>query len=263
MQKNIRRQLGVTMIELMFGLAIAAGVVVGGVTAYNAVEPRMTANNLFAAMQGFMVDVAQYLEVYHQETPGGIPEASFSGGTSGAKTLGGATAADNTLPVYSWTCTTTNPCPDGSTTGTQNAPNPNLQRFTSMPSIRHGQGTYDDDGEAEWHIATGSGGGIDIGFSILPAAAFAQDFGFGTLNATYFPGCTSVTDATRPDTAVAVVMPVRDLAVCDNLSTSVERLDHVGGASCFDSETNPAFDGDWGGNLVVGEALMTICFLVQ
>lgn len=254
MQKNFRRQLGLTMIELMFGLAIAAAVTIGGVIAYNNVQPRVTANNMFAAMQGFMVDVAQYLEQYHTEQPNGLPE-NVAAGTSEKTWTDTAAIAD-----ISYQCTAANtPAGTNCTCGTYpcnvNSPNPNLTRWQNMPSISFSDGGYDEDTTDEWHIPRGQGEATEISWSIIPDGDGAHGA------AAEWAVCETGNVAGPADTAVAVSLALDDMAVCQNLSQSIARMDHVNQAFCLDADTTPALTAHTGDTN--GGVGLNICFGVR
>ena len=235
------RQRGVTMIEAMLGLAVIAAVTVGGIITYNAVAVRVEANNIASGLQAFMSDTLQYLNNYHTEQPGGLPETTAQGKTVKEWQSAGGTAGTAAIPPINPGCTNAG-TPHSFCIGSGDPatiPNPNALRFANIPSLRHGDGNYDEDAHAEWHIPYGSNSAVEISFSIIPthsATGPAPTGNFGA--ATEWANCAS-SDGVGPDTAVAARLAIESKEVCDNLAQQLSRYDHVNAAYCLDDETSP------------------------
>ena len=260
------REAGLSMPEIMLGLSVIAIVAAAGITAYNNVQPRVRANSLYAGMQGFMVDAAQYLTQYHSEEN----ETALTGNASNRKTFAatsggtGTPATNAAIADITITCTTAAACPNGSTSGTQVVPNPNMQRWTSMPSLRYGDSRYDEDVLPEWHIPIDSNTAVEVAFEIMPADSTASDLKAGG-SGDLWGACTIDEGGTpgAPDTAVLVEMAIEEKDTCDNLAQMVDRLAHVQSALCYDNETNPALEDDhFHGRIDDRESLMVVCFSV-
>lgn len=256
----LKRQSGMTMPEIMLALSLIAIVTAGGIVSYGEVMPRVTANNLAAGLNGFLVDTVQYVQQNHTDQPGGQAEAN----SESIKNWDAATTG--AIDDLSVTCTATGVphpnCP--ATLGTINIPSPNLQRFANMPSLRFGEGAYDQDNVAEWHIPVSANNALEVAFSIVPQND--NPFGGGGTNAAAtFAPCPIDNAATLPDTAVALQIVLDDKRVCDNLAQAVARMDHVHQAWCLDDETDPqVIPADFGtvANRV-GAVALNICLAVQ
>lgn len=258
------REAGLSMPEIMLGLSVLAIVAAAGITAYNNVQPRVRANTLYSGLQGFMVDAAQYLAQYHSE----VDEGSLAGNASNEKTW--AAATDAAVADITIACTGAGTPHPGCTSGTpgtpvnENFPNPNMQRWTSLPSLRFGDDAYDEDTDAEWHIPVGGSDAIEVAFEIMPAAGSTTGLGStATASANVWDACT-ITNAAGEDTAVLVEMAIETKDVCDNLSQMVNRLDHVQSATCYDDETDPDLEAaHFVARTDEQEALMVVCFSVM
>ena len=211
------------------------------------------AQTLYNGLQAFLVDMAQYLQVYHTDQPGGETEVDASGmyakpwGTLGTASVADVAVTCTALDVPIDACTGA-----GTPTGLT-MPNPNMQRIANMPSLRHGDGGYDQDTAAEWHIPVSSTTALEVAFSLIPEV---DGDGIGT--APIWASCTINDNATTPDTAAIFQIALDSKAVCDNLAQSVaaSRLRPTGLLSR--RETTPAINS-FGPN-TNGDVGMQICF---
>ena len=245
-----RKQAGMTMPEIMLGLALIAIVTASGIVAYNEVAPRVAANRIMAGINGFVVDVTQYLTEYHSDQPGNTPE-STAAGTIEKDWMG---MAD--IPELTIACAALSDHPNCTVIGTAiMVANPNLLRFANMPSLRFGEGAYDEDGDAEWHIPISVNEALELQFSIVPDN---QPFGQAIAE---WAVCETHNLTTRPDTAVAVQIAIESRAICDNLAQGFARYDAVQQAYCLDDESTPplatAIPADKGGDVA-----LNVCFNV-
>ena len=251
-----RKQRGITMPEAMLGLAIIAIVTSAGIVAYNQVVPRTTANTYYAGLQGFMVDTMSYLVNYHTDQPGGLSEANAAK-SSNVKAW---TSVDGKVEDISVTCSVAAPCPNGNTTGTQSFANPNMQRLVNMPSLRFGDGTYDEDSVAEWHIPISANQALEVAFATIPKGSSDKCApGLSTNESTLWDKCECVDTASASDTPLLVQIAIDDKAVCDSLAQSVARMEHVAQAFCADGETSPKV-GSFDTTNTDGAVGLQICF---
>ena len=250
-----QRQDGLTMPEIMLGLSLIAVVSIGAITAYNQVAPRVAGNNLLSGMNAFLVDAAQYTGQFHTDQPSGQPEASVSGNAGNLKDWGG-TAVVDTITI---TCTAANvPHPDCTAAGVPAAwavPNPNVLRLVNMPSLRHGDGAYDQDPVAEWHIPISDNVAIEVAFEVIP------DNGLSAQGVGIWGVCPINDNPTLPDTALVVQAALDNKATCDYVAQAIERMDHISNAWCLDNETNPVAPA-LGAN-TNGDVALNMCFSVM
>jgi len=239
-----------TMPEIMLGLALIAIVTASGIVAYNEVAPRVAANRIMAGMNGFVVDVTQYLTEYHSDQPAGVAEATASGA------IQKLWAGDATIPELTIPCTLVTDHAACMVAGMpEMVANPNLLRFANMPSLRFGEGAYDEDGDAEWHVPISTNEALDLQFDIIPTGmALGQ-------TAAEWASCETHDNPTRPDTAVAVQFAIESRAVCDNLAQAFARYDAVQQAYCLDDESNPPLATAIPANKD-GDVALNVCFNV-
>ena len=254
------REAGLSMPEIMLGLSVLAIVAAAGITAYNNVQPRVRANTLYSGLQGFMVDAAQYLSQYHSEEE----ETTLSTAPVNRKEWDGADATPGTFTCSGGATLSALETAVGCVAGTAGTVvNPNMQRVISMPSLRFGDDTYDEDAIDEWHVPVGGNDAVEVALAILPPIGGNSPLGRTGAGTDLWDACTIV-NAAGEDTAVLVEMAIESKAVCDNLSQMVSRLDHVQSATCYDEETAPALPA---GHFAVAtdeqEALMVVCFSVM
>ena len=221
------------MPEIMLGLALIAVVTAGGIVAFNQVQPRVAANNIMSGFNAFNVDMVRYLTEYHTDRPGNQTEALaqamarvpfVAAGADQVDTIPSAvgtcaanmamTACAAVVPGCSWNAM-------GMSCDGTPAVDPNGLRFAGLPSLRYGDGGYDEDDDEEWHIPISANAALELQFEIIPSTTpFGHD-------AADWANCPLQDTTGVPDTAVAVQVDFDNKAVCDNVATALAQFDHV------------------------------------
>ena len=279
------------MIEILGALAIAAFVIGGGIVLFNTATNRAEGANIAQSLQGFMVDMNQYLAQNHRETwtvAGAIvQEADLQTvGTNGLQSRAFGAGPGGVAPA---------PILAGNWAGTADTENLNLLRFANLPSIRRfeSESSNDPDGAVEWSLYVNEDTTYDIAFSIMPLELISSGteavgaiggsggtrlmHGVGTPptpvdietihQITGTTGCPAAADTSEPDTAVAVAIALENIDVCEQVANRISRFSHVIESWCLDEDTVPptfaAVSAPDGGNDTQGDASLHICFGVQ
>ena len=233
-----KRQRGLSLPEIMLGLSLIAVVTASGIIAYNQVAPRVRVNTLMAGLNPAMVDVTQFIQFRYQfgqaEATSG---AGATGGDWGASVVpdGGAGGVCSTASAL-----TATDCaglvPPGTWTAVQPQGNPNYVQFGNMPTFQMGEGQYDTDTIAEWHVPVGSSVGVEVAFQINGTGSTNQ---FADES---FARCGPVAD-----NAVYMIFAVESGAVCETLWTQIQGVETVSQAWCdvdYDFSTFTNTDGE-------------------
>ena len=233
------KQRGLSMPEIMLGLALIAVVVAGGIIGYNEVQPRVVANNYQAGLNGFFVDIAQWRTTSYTPQPNGNTRAQ----SVSEKDWAGTAAIDQ----FSITCTANGvPHPDCVGTTALSVPDPNLAAFSRIPALRHWD-SPDDDSTAEWSVRVSDNIHLEVAWVLVPDGSVVT--AEGPSNTAWDTACENTTAAAW----VTVALEER-LAVCEALSVSAARMDHVSTAWCSElTSGTTGRDGDIGLHLCVSE----------
>ena len=234
-----RRAEGVTMVEVLLGLTAIAIVVAGGIAAFQTVQVRTEARAISNALMPFVVDMAEYLQSYHDPDYFGS-ESTFASSLTGA---GVTTIASSTLPAVATggrcslgtgnvcggaACTSANCSTSGGVWTAAGAISPLHVRIANLPSVQFND--KDGDGTAEWNIAIDSTRNAEIRWVVEPAGNTA-------LGGTNLNACAFTANTTKPDTTVAAQLFFEDKGVCDEVAKSQARFDVVQAAQCQDADT--------------------------
>ena len=220
-----RKQAGLSMPEIMLGLALIAIVTAGGLVAYNEVAPRARVNTLMAGMNPALVDITQFVQFRFQHG-----QAAVTSGPSGAGVWGIGLQPDGRFticPTITAMAQCTTPCTWGGTPamcgGGGLAGNINYVQFGDMPTFRLDDGAYDADADIEWYIPIGANDAIEVGFAVAPASN-AAPFGAGNGD---FSRCGAANIH-----AAYLVLAVESEAVCENLWTQIQNAEVISQAWC-------------------------------
>ena len=218
-----QRQDGLTMPEIMLGLAMIAIVTAGGVVAFNQVAPRVRVNTIMAGVTPAMIDVTQFIQFSY--SPGAAAAAPVSGPTNGWGVGTPAITAAAICPSLEQVACVA-PCAwnAGTTTCNSAAPagNFNYIQFENMATFRREDGGYDTDADLEWFIPIGANDAIEVAFAVQPVAN--EPFGAGNGD---FTRCGTATDH-----ALYMIFAAESDGVCENLWSAVGRLDAVSQSWC-------------------------------
>ena len=285
----------ISMIEILGVLAIGAVLIGGGVILFNTASDRAEGSNIAQSLQGFVVDMNQYLKSNYREgwVDGSdtIDEAGMQVVAANASTHNTVLAKgfNNTTTVGAGVTVTAGGIPDlpttvGSTALSAPTQNLNMLRFTNLPSVRFYESTApsDPDGIAEWTLYVNEETTYDLAFRLTPGlmesattAAAATEIDMVTAGnpvtldtlhqITATTNCPSPIDTSLPDTAVVVAIALEDIDVCQQVANRIERFDHVIESWCLDEETEIETLAEVAADDVTtqGESSLHICFGVQ
>ena len=251
---------GISLIEVMASLAVIGLVTAGGIIAYNTATDRAEANNLASGLQGFMVDMAEYLAQHHQDSYPGFTEAQMQGA---ADTAGNVKAWED-----NWGSTAASAAQRSDSVVNLGAGTPppvtntNMIRLANLPTLRHFDGP-DQDVDDEWSIVLSESRALDTSFVLVPGIV-ARGVGVavgGLRQVSSSTFCPTPADNSLPDTAAIFEIILDDIDVCNGVANRLSRYESVNNAWCKDDDTNPPWRHA-GGNPPDGDAGLYICFNV-
>ena len=250
MRKPRKTQRGLSLIELLLVLAVAAGLVTASFVAYENISDTMEANRVKMALDEPVRKLGEFVR---------RSNAANCNGDAGdaadmiAQLLGAEADEDGTGPYI--------------LTGTLDGDN---RRCRSMwQDIRSifrytpegtdvGDATYDSDDQQEWHIGTPSAG-YDIGFALNAEGNEDGSGTVGTDDGVAMPECAHADAGTDPNDVVHVqfAVAVRNINVCEKAIGVYSDIREVEAWSCVD---NPGGDLWVNAANVEGEAALFLCF---
>ena len=290
------RRKGISMIEVLGVLAIAAILIGGGVALFNTATTRAEGSNIAQALQGFMVDMNQYLAQNHNETWSagvncvvteaelqgtrdanatvrGRMQKNFGTGAGGnIESLRGGAAVGAAVDVEGTGCAALG----------ANIANINMLRFTNLQTVRwyESPASSDPDAVKEWTLYIDDQNTFDLAFSLMPQEIVASGAGTGQQNAvasgtaltqanlhqiTANSWCPAHDATDLPDTAVVVAIALEDLDVCQQVANRVTNYDHVLDAWCLNEDTDIQAPVEITGTTGTtdGDASLHVCFGVD